>query len=65
MEPKYALSQGDVKKKKHKITINPQKKSPLGGAIPGKWHRGGRGTLFRKFGEGRPGGDGNGREFGC
>jgi hypothetical protein len=36
MEPKYALSQGDVKKKKHKITINPQKKSPVDGAIPGK-----------------------------
>jgi hypothetical protein len=36
MEPKYALSQGDVKKKKHKNAINPQKKSPVGGVIPGK-----------------------------
>jgi hypothetical protein len=36
MRPKYALSQGNVKKKKHKKTINPPKKSPASGAIPGK-----------------------------
>ena len=40
MEPKYALSQGDVKKKKHKITINPQKKIAWG------WRNSrGRGTV--------------------
>jgi hypothetical protein len=36
MEPKYALSQGNVKKKKHKKDLNPQKKSPVGGANSGQ-----------------------------
>jgi hypothetical protein len=36
MEPKYALPQGNVKKKKHKKAIDPQKKSPLGDVIPRK-----------------------------
>jgi hypothetical protein len=36
MKPKYALSQGNVKKKKHQKAINPQKKSPASGVIPGK-----------------------------
>jgi hypothetical protein len=36
MKPKYALSQGNVKKKKHKKTINPQKKSPVSSVTPRK-----------------------------
>jgi hypothetical protein len=34
MMPKYALSQGNVKKKKHQKTIIPQKKLPASGVIP-------------------------------
>jgi hypothetical protein len=41
MEPKYALFQGNVKKKKHKNGIISQKKSPVGGVIPGKEEYGG------------------------
>jgi hypothetical protein len=33
MKPKYALSQGNVKKKKDKEVINFQKKSPASGAM--------------------------------
>jgi hypothetical protein len=37
MWPKYALFQGNVKKKKKKNAINPQKKSLASGVIP--WER--------------------------
>jgi hypothetical protein len=36
MRPKYALSQGNVKKKKHKKDKIPQKKSPASRTIIGE-----------------------------
>jgi hypothetical protein len=64
MKPKYALSQGNVKKKKHEKTINPQKKSPASGAIPGKGGRWWSWNPVFEVWEGRPGGGRKQKRYG-
>jgi hypothetical protein len=55
MRPKYALSEGNVKKKKHKKAINSQKKSLAGGVIPGEWGSRGSWNPVAEFMGGPPG----------